>query len=796
MIYNIDKEEKGMNCPRCGKEIPKEQRKCPRCGTEIIFKTTDELLEEGTDILDQLEEHLEKSSSIRTFAAGEIIGNKYVIKGAREERGNFGVVYRVEEKDTNKVWALKSIYEKLLTSTEAAASLKDELAIVLSLDHPNIIKLEDYGSHEDSIYTVSEYWVGVPLHKLVEGRKDLNRPFSLTEIASYFEPVLDAMEYIHNMQLLHGNLIPSNVIVRREVDLLKETEGATPLEEVKVSDLGLFQGLYSHIPQLELVNFSFREFRAPEIYARKAEFLTTRSDIFSLGAILYLLIFMIAPSTEMAVEKINLDERPYPQEIVSILQKCLNPYPEERFESVTALKIAWFALMKEAAKPKKVAKPAEAPKEIKEEAKAVKIEWEAEKTAVAEAEAVMPEKEAVEEIIIETAQTKVEELPKEFAKALDEMRVKETIVIRETAPAAVKKRPQAISIKNIFSAIAIAAVLAVVALFGYAYFVNRPLFDMLKSKLSLPQKQVIQPLRPQPAAPSEEPSVVEEIQPQPPAEEAPIVEEAIVEEQPPAVAEPPVLPVDPRIAEFLAKAKRAIELKKITRPARDSALYYYREVLKIDADNAEAKEGIIVVAKESTLRGDNELASGDLETAERFYRAALGAVPDYQPALAGLNKIRERRAQQPAPAPTLPKVEAPPKPAPPAEETVNLEELIPPKPQEKKEPERAVEKTAPAATQQGSIDIKQVNETIQNQYMGRIRLCYATALEQNPNLAGDVVIRFTIGLEGRVIGADVASATLPDSGAVECIRRRFLIMEFTAPSGGPVTINYRLSFKP
>lgn len=789
-----------MNCPRCGKAIPNEQRKCPRCGTEIIFKTTDELLEES-DILDQLEEHLERSSSIRTFAAGEVIGGKYVVKGAREERGNFGIVYRVEDKDTAKVWALKSIYEKLLTLPEAAASLKDELAIVLSLDHPNLVKLEDYGSHEGSIYMVSEYWVGVPLHKLVEGRKDLNRPFSLAEIASYFEPVLDAMEYVHNMQLLHGDLIPSNVIVRREIDLLKEAEeGAVQQEEVKVSDLGLLQGLYNHLPQLELVNFSFREFRAPEIYARKAEFLTTRSDIFSIGALLYLLIFMVPPAVEMSVEKINLDNRPYPAGIIPILQKCLNPYPEERFESVTALKNAWSMLMKEATQPTRAAKPAEAPKEVKKEPKEGigRIEREAQKTAVVEDKVRVPERGAAQEVIIETAKIKTEELPKEFAKSLDEMRLKETIVIRETAPAAVKKRPRPIiSIKSAIAMIAMAAVLATLAFLGYSYVTNKPPFDTLKSKISPVQEQVAQQALPtQPETPSEEPPKVEEVQPQPPAEEAPIEEEAIAQQQPPQVSEPSAPPVDPRIVELLAKAKKAFEAKHITRPARDSALYYYREVLKIDKDNAEAKAGIIEVAKESTLRGDDELAKGDLETAERFYRAALGAVPDYQPALDGLNKVRAKRAQPPAPAATPPKVEVPSKPAPPAEETVNLEELIPPKPQEKRETERTVQKTTPVTTQQGSIDTKKVNEIIQNQYMGRIRLCYATALEQNPNLAGDVVIRFTIGLEGKVIGADVASSTLPDANAVDCIRRRFLTMEFPAPSGGPVTINYRLSFKP
>ena len=768
-----------MNCPRCGKEIPKDQRKCPRCGSEIIFKTTDELLEEA-DILDLLEAHLEKSSSLRTFAAGETIGNKYIIKGAREERGNFGIVYRVEDKNTNKVWALKSIYEKLLTSPEAAASLKDELAIVLSLDHPNLIKLEDYGSHEDSIFTVSEYWVGVPLNKLVEGRKDLNRPFKLDEIAGYFEPVLDAMEYVHNMQLLHGNLIPSNVIVRREVDLLKEVEGGQTLEEVKVSDLGLFQGLYNYIPQLELVNFSLREFRAPEIYARKAEFLTTRADIFSLGALLYLLIFMIPPSAEMSVEKINLDGRPYPEKIVTILKKCLNPYPEERFESINALKSNWFTLTKEAAKPKKPLKPVEEVKAVKEEVKPAEIKWEAEKTVITEGKIEAPERALEEPIVIEAEEPKEEAVPKEYVKALEERARRKIEIEKEVA-----LKPRSIApVLAILITVLIAAAAAI-----YFYITVKQAHKGLE--VTQPQEQTLPPeqkqvspevVTPQPVAPAE----------QPPAQEQP--QQPAIEEQPTQATQPVAPITNPRVRELLDKAKSALDAKKLTRPVRESALYYYREALKIEKDNAEALEGLNELAKAAVVTGDDRLIIGDLEAAERFYRAALSAVPDYPPALAGLNKVRMQRAQ-PAPA----QKPQPPKPAPPPEESVNLEELMPPspKPQEKKEPERAVEKTAPTApTSTGTIDVKKVNETIQNQYMGRIRLCYATGLEQNPNLAGDVVIKFTIGLEGKVIAADVASSTLPDANAVECIRRRFLIMEFTTPSGGPVTINYRLSFKP
>jgi len=136
------------------------------------------------------------------------------------------------------------------------------------------------------------------------------------------------------------------------------------------------------------------------------------------------------------------------------------------------------------------------------------------------------------------------------------------------------------------------------------------------------------------------------------------------------------------------------------------------------------------------------------------------------------------------------------------EETVDLEGLMAVAPKESSkedaaEEKRTVEKAAlPAPSEKVYIDKKAIRDTFQKSYIGRVRLCYSQGLERDPTLAGNVVIRFTIGLEGNVIAAEVANSTLPDKKVVECIRRRFLIMKFPAPEGAPVTVNYSFSFKP
>ncbi|HDH97257.1 MAG TPA: hypothetical protein ENF73_05995, partial [Proteobacteria bacterium] len=801
-----------MRCPRCDAEIPAGERKCPACGNEVIFTSTEELLEEP-ELLDQLEARLETISSFKTFAAGEIIDDKYVVRGAREERGNFGIVYRVEEKETGKVWALKTIYDKLTASKEAVASLKDELAIVLSLDHPNIVTLEDYSEYSGTLYTISEYWVGVSLDKLVEARKNLNNPFRLKEIANYFEPIMDAVEYVHNMQIVHGDLIPSNVLIRREADPLQDVSGLAAFEEVKITDLGLLKGLYNYLPPIELMGFSFREFRAPEIYTRRPELLTARSDIYSLGALLYLLVFMVPPPMELDSDSLNLKGRRLPGKILDILKRCLDARPEYRYESVTLLKSEWFELMQQAefmVPAEEVPEPSPVEPGLPEEAEEAGARAEPEPTVVAGVEAEelgagretaeqkeevveAPEEEVAwarvesdqvprDELIVEDAA--VPSFVTEGAGARVEAEAPEKEEVEEAAPAEPEARaeveeakPKEPEVKRRPTALIVTISLIVLLVAGAAialYFVAYPYIAGISSEPEVAEKTV-PPVGEAAAPESEQPSSPEEAAPAPLEEPERGAEESLVQpEQPavPPVAEPPS--EQARLKELLAKAKKALEERRLTRPPNDSALYYYKEALRIDGNSAEALAGLERLAETLVGMGDNELERGNLRDAERYYRTALAAVADYKPARDGLERVKSRRESPPPPPrkPPEPPKSEPEQPAP-EEEAVDIEKLIPRQPpapggekpaeegaaateagggkekgekriEEGKEEGKAAEEEAPASGKGGKFDKSIIRDVVQSKYMGRIKLCYSKGLEKNSKLAGDVTIRFTI----------------------------------------------------
>jgi len=89
----------------------------------------------------------------------------------------------------------------------------------------------------------------------------------------------------------------------------------------------------------------------------------------------------------------------------------------------------------------------------------------------------------------------------------------------------------------------------------------------------------------------------------------------------------------------------------------------------------------------------------------------------------------------------------------------------------------------------------EVIQRIVRQNFGRFRLCYESALRNNPALRGTVVVRFVIGRDGRVANVS-GSGNLPDEAMVSCVVRAFYGLSFPQPEGGIVNVSYPIAFTP
>jgi hypothetical protein len=90
----------------------------------------------------------------------------------------------------------------------------------------------------------------------------------------------------------------------------------------------------------------------------------------------------------------------------------------------------------------------------------------------------------------------------------------------------------------------------------------------------------------------------------------------------------------------------------------------------------------------------------------------------------------------------------------------------------------------------------EVVQRVVRQSFGRFRLCYENGLATNPQLAGDVAVRFDIDGSGAVAVAADKGSSLPDPNVVTCVVQAFAGLSFPAPAAGTVTVRYAIAFTP
>ncbi|NUP12729.1 MAG: AgmX/PglI C-terminal domain-containing protein [Polyangiaceae bacterium] len=104
------------------------------------------------------------------------------------------------------------------------------------------------------------------------------------------------------------------------------------------------------------------------------------------------------------------------------------------------------------------------------------------------------------------------------------------------------------------------------------------------------------------------------------------------------------------------------------------------------------------------------------------------------------------------------------------------------------------EDSTPSSAGSG-LDRETIKKVVK-QNVGRIRICYDSALAKNPNLKGKLTTKFVIGPEGKVTAA-TTSGDIADQGVIDCVSKAFRGLTFPKPSDGkPVTISYPFVFAP
>lgn len=262
--------------------------------------------------------------------------------------GGVGAVYLVERLVGSVIQ--RSALKVLSINTDGRFFLERftrEQHILASLDHPNITRMLDAGLSENSQpYLVMEYVDGVHLDAYCDGRS-LDIPARL----KLFLSVCNAIAYAHRNLIVHLDLKPSNI-------LASEADGT-----VKVLDFGTSK-LISSDGSLTTTVMATPGYASPE--QLRNEPVTTLCDIYALGAILYELLAGRRPNFERSIsimiERAIREEAPealteaiseqaaerrgltvgrlralLSGDLATIVAKCLNPRPQDRYPNVDAL---------------------------------------------------------------------------------------------------------------------------------------------------------------------------------------------------------------------------------------------------------------------------------------------------------------------------------------------------------------------------------------------------------------------------------------------------------------------------
>lgn len=253
--------------------------------------------------------------------------------------GGMARVYRAVPDDSlnvEQVCALKVVRPERDTA-EFRLRFQREIQVTMTLDHPNVIRVVDFGSVEDFDYLATELVVGVTLKEKIPPAG-----LPLFQALGYFLPLLEALHYAHGRGIVHRDLKPDNVMV--------DERG-----RVKLMDFGLARD--GRVQALTAAGgvMGTPDYMAPEQLGERPE-PSPLSDQYSAGLILYRLLCGRLPFDDqdtMALIYATVHEQPppprqfradLPEEIEAIVLRTLCKDPAGRFADIDALRQALISV--------------------------------------------------------------------------------------------------------------------------------------------------------------------------------------------------------------------------------------------------------------------------------------------------------------------------------------------------------------------------------------------------------------------------------------------------------------------
>jgi beta-lactam-binding protein with PASTA domain/tRNA A-37 threonylcarbamoyl transferase component Bud32 len=256
---------------------------------------------------------------------GRLFTNRYEIQ--REiAQGGMAEVYLARDRMLERNVALKALFPEYAREPSFVERFRREAQAAANLNHPNIVSIYDWGQETGTYFIVMELVEGQSVRDLLrsQGAIDPQRAADIgAEIAS-------ALAYAHRQGVVHRDVKPGNVLL-------------TPLGDVKVTDFGIARaGAGDGLTQTGSVMGTATYFSPEQAQGLAVD---GRSDVYSLGVVLYEMVTGVAPFTgdsPVAVAYKHVRERPVPPsqrntsvppELETIILTAMAKNPADRYQS-------------------------------------------------------------------------------------------------------------------------------------------------------------------------------------------------------------------------------------------------------------------------------------------------------------------------------------------------------------------------------------------------------------------------------------------------------------------------------
>ncbi|MEO7070890.1 MAG: tetratricopeptide repeat protein [Nostocoides sp.] len=207
--------EDKRNCPNCGAAVGRSidgrpgrpEGFCPKCGTAYSFTPK--------------------------LKAGDLVAGQYLVAGALAH-GGLGWIYLARDRNVSDRWV---VLKGLLNSgdKDALAAAIAEQRFLAQVEHPSIVEIYNFVTHDEAGYIVMEYVGGESLKGLLKERMRAHGgsydPFPVDQALAYIVEILPAFQYLHDLSLVYCDFKPDNLIQVGDAVKLIDLGGVRRLDD-------------------------------------------------------------------------------------------------------------------------------------------------------------------------------------------------------------------------------------------------------------------------------------------------------------------------------------------------------------------------------------------------------------------------------------------------------------------------------------------------------------------------------------------------------------------------------------